>query len=84
MEELKTLCGRDVKIFINGRQLLQAENAEVREIVHIHKIRSCFLNSDFAHLKGKPEYKAIFFIFYFINPFDNFNFHYIENFTFYI
>ena len=81
MKELKTICGRDVRIFINGRQLLQAENAEVREFMHIHKIRTCFSNSDFAHIKGRSEYKAIFSNLIFIRPFENCNFHDLENFT---
>lgn len=80
MEEIKSICGRDVRIYINGKQLLQAAAAEVRQISQIHKIRSCFCNHDQAHLKGKNEYKAVFINMKFQQPFENCNFHDLDNF----
>lgn len=80
MEKFKSISGRDVCVYINGRQLLQAENAEVREISQLHKVRTCFLNSDLAHIKTKPEYKLILSNMKFRQPFENLNFHDLDNF----
>ena len=81
MEKLRSVSGRDVCVYINGRQLLQAESAEVREISQFHKVRTCFLNNDLAHVKTKPEYKLILSNMRFQQPFENINFHDLDNFT---
>ena len=55
MNRIRALCGRDVVISINGRKLLQAESAELRNISEMHRIRSCFCSDDVAYVAGKRE-----------------------------
>lgn len=81
MEKIRSICGRDVHISINGNPLFQAESAEVRQVSEIHKVRSCFFSNDIAHIRGKSEYKAILINLRFLKPFENCNFHDLDNFT---
>lgn len=81
MREIQAISGRDVKISIDGKQILQAESAEIRVVSDIHKVRTCFCNDDNTHIRGKKEYKAVFTGLKFKKPFENFNFYDLDNFT---
>jgi len=81
LEKLVSISGRDVCVYINDRQLLQAESAQVKEISQIHRVRTCFYDSDIAHIRTKPEYKLILSNMQFHQPFENFNFHDLDDFT---
>ncbi len=81
MEERRALCGRDVKIFLDGRPLLQAETAGLRKTAQLHAIRSCFCGEDVAHLEGRREYKLNLTGVRFLAPFENCNFYDMDHFT---
>lgn len=81
MTEVDIVSGQDVDIFIDGKELLQAENMEVRTVSEIHKIRSCFRNDDIAHIKTKNQYKVSFTGLKFKKIFENCNFYDLDNFT---
>ena len=81
MREIETINGRDVCVSIDGKQVFQAEKAEVSTICDIHSVRSCFCNDDIAHIRGKKVYKASLTALKFKKPFENFNFYDLDNFT---
>ena len=81
MNRIRALCGRDVVISINGRKLLQAESAELRNISEMHRIRSCFCSDDVAYVAGKSEYKLNLVGLKFRQPFENCNFYDLDDFT---
>ncbi len=81
LQELTAVCGRDVRICINGSPFLQAEKAEIRQSVRLHPIRSCFCNEDMAVVKTASGYKAVLTNLCFLRPFENCNFHDLDNFT---
>ncbi len=81
MNRIRALCGRDVIISINGKRLLQAESAELRNISELHRIRSCFCSDDIAHTAGRREYKLNLVGIRFRQPFENCNFYDLDNFT---
>ena len=81
MADIRSLCGRDVCIRINGKKLLQAESAELIRASRLHRIRSCFCNDDAALIEGKREYKLHLTGIRFEAPFENCNFYDLDNFT---
>ena len=81
LAERELVCGRDVLIVIDGRRLLQAEKAELRRISELHRVRSCFCSEDVAHIEGRPEYKLNLTGVRFRQPFTNYNFYDLDNFT---
>lgn len=81
MDRVKVLCGKDVIISINGRRLLQAESAELRNVSEMHRIRTCFCSDDAAHVYGRREYKLNLVGVRFRQPFENCNFYDLDNFT---
>ncbi len=81
MTTRETLCGRDVCIAINGRQLLQAESAQLWQSAEVHRVRTCFFNGDVAHLEGKTEYKLNLVGVRFRRPFENCNFYDLDQFS---
>ena len=81
MNENRVLCGRDVRIIIDGRPLLQAEQAELRITRELHRVRSCFYNEDMARIEGRREYKLHLTGIRFCRPFENCNFYDMDHFT---
>ncbi len=81
MEEERALSGRDVAVYINNRQLLQAQTAELHQSVALHRIRSCFHSEDIAHIAGQPEYKLNLTGVRMKAPFENCNFYDLDHFT---
>lgn len=80
-DEQQIICGRDVCIFIDGNQLLQAESIEIRKKSELHRIRSCFMNEDAAHLRKNIGYKAVITGISFKRPFESCSFADLDNFT---
>lgn len=81
MTEIGVISGRDIYVYINGKQILQAESMEIHTLSDIHKIRACFCNDDVAHIKTKNEYKVVFKNLKLKQPFENCNFYDLDNFT---
>ncbi len=80
MREVRTVCGRDAVIFIDGKKLLQAQSAELRQTAEIHKVRTCFCSEDKAHIRGKNEYKLHLVGLRFLKPFENCSFGDLDDF----
>ena len=80
MSEIRAVHGRDVVVYIDGGRLLQANSAELKQIVTIHKVRSCFCGEDKAHIREKCEYKLILTGLRFLRPFENCNFGDLDDF----
>lgn len=74
MSEIRTVCGRDAVIYIDGKKLLQAQSAELRQIADIHRVRECFCSDDKAHIRKRSEYKLNLVGLRFLRPFENCNF----------
>ncbi len=81
MEEARTLCGRDVRIDINGRPLLQAQTAELHQKVTLHPIRCCFHSEDMAHIVERRHYQLHLTGIRMLHPFENCNFYDLDHFT---
>lgn len=75
------ICARDVVITIDNKKLLQATKAEIRKKSGIHKIRSCFVSEDIAHVRENISYQVILEGIRFKKPFQNCNFADLDNFT---
>ena len=77
----KCICARDVKLFIDGKRLLQASRLEIRKQSAVKSVRSCFCSVDIALIRSKTSYKAILEGVRFLAPFENCNFADLDNFT---
>ena len=75
------VCGRDVDITIDGKRLLQAEKAELKNISELHRVRSCFCGDDMGYAVRRREYKLSLTGVRFRKPFENCNFYDLDNFT---
>ncbi len=75
------ICGRDITITIDGKKLLQVDKAEIRKVSEIHRVRSCFVSEDIAHIRKNIAYKIILEGIRFRKPFENCNFADLDYFT---
>ena len=80
VSRVMTVSGRDVSVEIDGKKLLQAESAELRQSVALHRIRTCFCSDDKAYMKGRKDYKLHLVGVRFLQPFENCNFADIDDF----
>ncbi len=81
MNKAEVINGRDVRVIIDGKQFLQAENAEIYTVRDIHKVRTCFCNDDIAFVKGKRQYKLNLTGLRIKQPFKSLNLYDLDNFT---
>ena len=81
MSSEKCLCGRDVIIRIDGKQLLQVRKAQIRKLSELHSIRSFFNSEDIGQIRTKIRYKVNLEGVKFLRPFQNCNFADLDNFT---
>lgn len=80
MNEVYSISGRDVRIFIDGKEIITAEKAEVRKTSEIYSVRSCFCSEDKALIRKKSRYKANIMGLKLKSPFENNNFADMDNF----
>lgn len=81
MQEIQTISGRDVRIFIDDRELFTAEKAEIRKLSEFHSVRSCFCSDDTAMIRQKSRFKANFQSLRLKNDNLNINFFDLDNFN---
>ncbi len=81
IEYEECLCGRDVAVRIDGKQVFQVKRAEVKKSSEIHRIRSVFNSEDVGLVRTKVRYKVHLEGIRFRRPFTNFNFADLDNFT---
>ena len=70
-----------MSIYINGRQLLQAQTAELHQRVTLHPVRSCFHSEDIAHIPEQYHYQLHLTGVRMLHPFENCNFYDLDQFT---
>ena len=79
MNEL--ICGRDVAVFIDRQQVLQAESAVLKVTVQHHKVRSCFCCEDIAAVEKSRSIKLHLTGIRLKRPYENCNFFDLDHFT---